>query len=100
MFTDSPVLPEICEVLDFRTDEQLPKLARVGPVFFNRKLKEPDAMTELSVPNNNVHRKLQFEGARCTPSVSDEVAENPLLTTFNELLELAGLEDIFLCAGA
>jgi len=45
------------------------------------------------------HRKLQFKGERCDPNVFDVALENPLLSTFVELLDAADLEDLFLCAG-
>jgi NDP-sugar pyrophosphorylase family protein len=55
--------------------------------------------TSIISASGNGHRNLQFEGDRCKPNVID-VAENiPLLSTFVQLLDAAGLEDIFLCAG-
>lgn len=46
----------------------------------------------------NSRRQLQFEGELCEPNVLD-VAEENELTTFVQLVEQAGLSDIFLCAG-
>lgn len=45
------------------------------------------------------HRRLQFEGERCDQNIFDVASENPLLSTFVELLDAAMLEDLFLCAG-
>lgn len=97
--TDSPVLPEICEVLDFRTEEEFPNLTRIGSVFFHRRELAETGATDLDAIHHD-HRKLQFEGERCNPSILDTASENPLLSTFVQLLDAADLEDIFLCAGA
>jgi len=91
------VLPEICEILDFRSDEQLPASSRLGTVFFHRNLEVEDEMGLTAIGDG--HRKLQFEGARCRSNVIDVAQENPLLETFIELINAANLEDIFLCAG-
>jgi uncharacterized surface protein with fasciclin (FAS1) repeats len=44
-------------------------------------------------------RRLQYQGARCDPNVLDSARDNPDLSTFVSLIEAAGLQDIFLCAG-
>jgi uncharacterized surface protein with fasciclin (FAS1) repeats len=43
-------------------------------------------------------RRLQFGGALCDPNIL-MIAEREDLTSFVSLVELAGLSDIFLCAG-
>ena len=95
--TDSPILPEICNVLDFRTPEQFPVLTRIGSVFLQRahgQTYERDSQIDV-----DGHRQLQFEGERCDQNIFDVASANPLLSTFVELLDAANLEDIFLCAG-
>jgi len=39
------------------------------------------------------------DGALCEPSALDTARRYPDLSTFVQLIELAGLEDVFLCAG-
>jgi len=104
---DSPVLPEICEILDFRTPEELPNSSRVGSsgvgsVFqpgrpHGRNLEEAKATSADAIIEN--HRRLQFQGERCRPSMIDTALDNPLLSNFVQLLDAADLADIFLCAG-
>jgi transforming growth factor-beta-induced protein len=94
MKTDSPVLPEICEILDFRTDDQFPRIAgasRVGSV-------NKGAHRSLG-KNVQPHRELQFDGERCSLNALDTMRLDPDLSKFVELIEAAGLGDIFLCAG-
>jgi hypothetical protein len=93
----SPVLPEICEVLDFRSDEQFPVLTRIGSMVFQRAY-ERTIETDSQIVIDG-HRRLQFEGERCDQNIFDVASENPLLSTFVELLDAAKLEDLFLCAG-
>lgn len=95
--TDSPVLPEICEVLDFRTDDQFPLLTRIGSIIFHREYDRTIETGSQIVIDG--HRKLQFEGERCDLNILDVARENPLLSAFVELLDAADLDDIFLCAG-
>jgi uncharacterized surface protein with fasciclin (FAS1) repeats len=45
------------------------------------------------------HRKLQYKGRICDTNVIDVAREDMTLSTFVELVTLAGLEDLFLCAG-
>lgn len=103
MCTGSPVLPEICEILDFRTPEELPNLSRsgssgMGSVFHHgRNLEEAKATSADAIIDNP--RRLQFQGERCRPSMVDTALDNPLLSNFVALLDAADLADIFLCAG-
>lgn len=96
-FTGSPVLPEICNVLDFRSDDQSPALTRIESVFFHRNLEVEDETGIAAIGDRK--RKLQFEGERCRLNVIDVAQESPLLETFVGLVNAADLEDIFLCAG-
>ena len=48
---------------------------------------------------SSVNRRLQDDGALCEPNILSTAALNPDLSTFVALLDLAGLSDIFLCAG-
>ena len=91
------MLPEVCEVLDFRSEEQLPTLSRIGTAFFHRKLEVENETGSRTIDGQ--HRQLQFEGERCRPNVIDVAQDIPLLDTLVELLNAAKLEDIFLCAG-
>lgn len=49
--------------------------------------------------STGIRRRLQFEGERCDDNVFDVARDNPDLTTFIQLIEAAGLEDLALCAG-
>ena len=44
-------------------------------------------------------RKLQNSGQICDPNVLDNARQDPNLSTAVMLIETAGLEDLFLCAG-
>jgi uncharacterized surface protein with fasciclin (FAS1) repeats len=44
-------------------------------------------------------RQLQYDGPLCDPNILDVARKNPSLSTFVSLIELAGLTDIFTCAG-
>jgi transforming growth factor-beta-induced protein len=94
MKADSPVLPEICEILDFRMDDQFPRIAgasRVGRVYKGAHRSLGD--------NTQLQRALQYDGERCSLNALDTMRLDPDLSKFVDLLEAAGLEDIFLCAG-
>lgn len=91
--TDSPILPEICSILDFRRPSQLPGSRRFG-IFNNRRLF--DFQLGVSLGEG---RRLQFTGDRCDDDVLDYIRQDPDLSTFEDLLDTAGLQDIFLCAG-
>lgn len=82
---DSPVLPEVCEILDFRVDGQLPTQSRFASIF-NRQL----------VTGNG--RYLQFRGERCQTNVLETARQRPELSVFVSLLEAAELDDLFYCA--
>lgn len=88
---DSPVLPDICEILDFRQPQEFPVTTK------GKALHQRDLSTQL--PDTTGHRRLQFEGERCDVNVLDTAKENPDLTTFVTLVEAADLQDVFLCAG-
>lgn len=45
------------------------------------------------------HRRLQNEGEDCSPNVLDVARKNPDLSIFVDLVERAGLEEIFNCPG-
>jgi uncharacterized surface protein with fasciclin (FAS1) repeats len=45
------------------------------------------------------HRKLQYSGELCDTNVLDTAREDPSLSIFVDLVEAAGFEDLFLCAG-
>ena len=93
------MLPEICQILDFRTEDQTPALTRMRTAFFEHFDRQGQDETAIVSARDNGHRQLQFEGDRCKPSVLDVADNIPLLSTFVQLLDAAGLEDIFLCAG-
>lgn len=86
----SIILPEICEILDFREEGQFPALSRFNSLFHRD-------LDSKSLETGN--RRLQYQGARCDPNVLDAARENPDLSTFVSLIEAADLQDIFLCAG-
>ena len=46
-----------------------------------------------------MHRELQFQGPLCETNVIDTARHIPNLSIFVSLIDQAGLEDIFLCAG-
>lgn len=95
--TGSPVLPDVCELLDFRRPSQFPYRT---DGFFHRQLPAiTEASTSVVLQEHEQHRQLQFEGERCQTNVLDTARELPSLSTFVTLIETAGLEDIFLCAG-
>jgi uncharacterized surface protein with fasciclin (FAS1) repeats len=96
-FTDSPVLPEICEILDFRQSGDLPAASRGGGIF-HRAL-AADSSSAVATAAQGHHRDLQFDGERCTSNVLDAIRKNPDLSVFANLLKAANLEDLFLCAG-
>ena len=45
------------------------------------------------------HRRLQNKGEDCSPNILDVASKNPDLSIFVDLIERAGLEDVFNCAG-
>jgi hypothetical protein len=75
--TDIPILPAICDQLDFRSSSQGDSTG-LGSFF---------------------QRHLQFDGPLCNPNVLDAARKDPNLSTFVSLIEKANLSDIFLCAG-
>ena len=75
--SDLDIIPKVCEILDFR---------------------HPGDLADLNI-NGIFRRKLQYEGELCEPNVLEVALKNPILSTFTSLLEIAGLSDIFLCAG-
>lgn len=93
------MLPEICRILDFRTEDQTPALTRMRTALFEHFNRQAGDETEIERSSSHGHRELQFEGSRCKPSIVDVVEDNPLLSTFFALLGAARLDDIFLCAG-
>jgi uncharacterized surface protein with fasciclin (FAS1) repeats len=58
----------------------------------------PDICADLdfSAPDN---RRLQYDGALCDPNVLETAKLNKDLSTFVELLEVAGLTEYFMCSG-
>lgn len=44
-------------------------------------------------------RQLQFDGAMCDPNVLETARNDPELATFVELIEVAGLAEVFMCPG-
>jgi len=56
-------------------------------------------MSLAAIGDKNGDRRLQFQGERCNSNAFDVALENPLLSTFVDLLNTAGLDDIFFCAG-
>lgn len=58
----------------------------------------PDICADLDF-RSSVHRRLQDDGALCDPNVLETARLNENLSTFVTLLEIAGLAEIFLCAG-
>lgn len=93
------MLPEICQILDFRTEDQTPALTRMRKAFFDHFDRQGQDESAIVSVGDHGHRTLQFDGDRCKPSIVDVAENNPLLSTFVQLLGAAGLEDIFLCAG-
>jgi transforming growth factor-beta-induced protein len=89
--TDSIILPEICDILDFREKGQLPVMSRFNSIFH----RDLDSTGVESTGN----RRLQYQGERCDPNVLDTARENPDLSTFVALIDAADLNDLFLCAG-
>ena len=67
----SNILPPSCSTLDFREEGEFP----------------------------SDRRRLQYEGERCDDNVLEVASQNPEYSTFVSLVEAAGLEEIFLCAG-
>ena len=49
--------------------------------------------------NGFFHRNLQYSGELCDVNVIDTARQDPELSTFVQLIEAAGLVDLFLCAG-
>jgi uncharacterized surface protein with fasciclin (FAS1) repeats len=58
----------------------------------------PDICAELDF-SSSYDRRLQRDGALCDPNVFETMKENKDLSTFVQLLEEAGLTDIFKCPG-
>lgn len=80
----SPILPKICELVDFRQPGQFPN----SPWFRTYFLRE----------SGSKRRYLQFRGERCRNNIFDLVRTDQNLSIFSELLREADLEDIFLCS--
>lgn len=89
-------LPNFCDKLDFRTG-----VGQIPP---------PEAYGALNPQNSKSsknhrglvtlqQRGLQFEGPLCETNVLDTARHIPNLSIFVSLMEQAGLDDIFLCAG-
>jgi transforming growth factor-beta-induced protein len=89
--SDSIILPEICDILDFRTEGEYPTLTRFSSIFHRD-------LDSTSIENTG-NRRLQYQGERCDPNVLDTARENPDLSTFVALIDAADLQDLFLCAG-
>jgi len=79
--TGNDYLPVECSALDFRE----PSVTDLMGFFGNRGLV--------------VSRQLQNEGALCDTNLLNSARRDPNLSTFVQLIELAGLQDLFLCAG-
>lgn len=58
----------------------------------------PDICSELDF-SSSYDRRLQMDGALCDPNVLETMRENDDLSTFVQLLEVAGLTEIFKCPG-
>jgi uncharacterized surface protein with fasciclin (FAS1) repeats len=105
---DSPILPDICEIVDFRKPGEFPDAkVRSANVFGSRQHRALDLSAGLfpmdlqvrgSVDSSG-HRRLQFQGERCDNNILDVAREDPSLSTFVELIDAAGLDDLFFCAG-
>lgn len=78
-FSDNGYLPAECAALDFRGSTEKPTRTNGGGLFHNR--------------------ELQYSGHICDLNVLDTARQNPDLSIFVDLIEVAGLEEIFLCAG-
>lgn len=76
---DNGYLPDECAALDFRDYSQRPAHGYGGGFFHSR--------------------KLQYSGHICDLNVLDTARQNPDLSIFVDLMEVAGLDEIFLCAG-
>lgn len=76
---DNGYLPEECVALDFRGVAETSS-RDYGRGFFHK-------------------RELQYSGHICDLNVLDTARLNPDLSIFVDLIEVAGLEEIFLCAG-
>ena len=92
-----PDLPEICGQLDFRgTYSELPSFEEYGDFAdlygYNEK---GNGYKHRGL----AHRELQLDGPLCDPNVLDTARNIPSLSIFVSLIEEAGLEEIFFCAG-
>ena len=89
-------LPDFCDRLDFRTGVwQVPPPEAYGDSVphHSKSSKQHRGLTALQ------ERGLQFKGPMCDTNVLDTARHIPNLSIFVSLIEQAGLEDIFLCAG-
>lgn len=59
----------------------------------------PPICDSLNFLETTDRRSLQFEGALCEPNVLETARRNPLLSTFVNLIDVAGLQEIFVCPG-
>jgi len=92
-----PDLPEICGQLDFSgTYSELPSFEEYGDV---ADLYGYDNTGNGYKHRTLAHRELQLDGALCDPNVLDTARNIPSLSIFVSLIEEAGLEEIFFCAG-
>ena len=58
----------------------------------------PEICADLDFSSKN-DRRLQFDGALCDPNVLETARLNKDLSTFVELIEVAGLTEYFMCSG-
>jgi uncharacterized surface protein with fasciclin (FAS1) repeats len=85
------ILPEVCNILDFRKPGQFPGV--------DSSPHSPTSNDFLNGFLNPNRRRLQFEGELCNPNMYSVALDNPDTEKFSELLNAAGLSEIFLCAG-
>lgn len=96
-------VPDFCDQLDFRGGVGEPPLPPVygdyGVPDKYYKYGKSGNHRGLIVGQQQSHRELQFDGPLCDPNVIDTARNIPTISIFVSLIEQAGLEDIFLCAG-